>query len=108
MIKNPKIHFLSKNFSRSLFLFLEMKRQWWISLLLQSVLGVVPVIRYKVTDGTKEDSYIGNIGMVTRSKTTRQDGFGGNWHFWPEICQFLKSFMQFLNADFSLEIPFLV
>ena len=42
-----------------------MKRLWWISLLLQSVLGVVPVIRYKVTDGTKEDSYIGNIGMVT-------------------------------------------
>ena len=51
-----------------------MKRLWWISLLLQSVLGVVPVIRYKVTDGTKEDSYIGNIGMVTfdsqRSKMT--------------------------------------
>ena len=31
---------------------------------LQSVLGLVPVIRYKVTDGTKEDSYIGNIGKV--------------------------------------------
>ena len=67
-----------------------MKRLWWISLLLQSVLGVVPVIRYKVTDGTKEDSYIGNIGMVTldpqRSKFLTQerpswsqlDGFGGN------------------------------
>ena len=48
--------------------FSEMKRLWWISLLLQSVLqsvlGLVPVIRYKVTDGTKEDSYIGNIGKV--------------------------------------------
>ena len=71
-----------------------MKRLWWISLLLQSVLGVVPVIRYKVTDGTKEDSYIGNIGMVTldsswskttflpRSSWSELDGLGGNWPFW--------------------------
>ena len=57
-----------------------MKRLWWISLLLQSVLGVVPVIRYKVTDGTKEDSYIGNIGMVIFDSTTKKGHFRSkNW-----------------------------
>ena len=93
-----------------------MKRLWWISLLLQSVLGVVPVIRYKVTDGTKEDSYIGNIGMVTldprRAKTALVSTrwFRGKLAFLMKILIFSLKYAIFeiKYADFGLKIPFLV
>ena len=73
-----------------------MKRLWWISLLLQSVLGVVPVIRYKVTDGTKEDSYIGNIGMVIFEFRSQK---------WPFLVPKLANFNQ--NAPITTKIDHL-
>ena len=67
-------------------------------MLLQSVLGVVPIIRYKVTDGTKEDSYIGNIGMV---KIIPAAIFDSNRSFWPKIGVFSRK-MAIFNMKMTI------